>query len=210
MVLVRAEQCGTLHELLPEDFLLGDLPAGEIPTGEIPGEEIPAEEGRKGAKRGHLWGKSRKEALVQRILLENYRSYYRLAFRFVHQEADAMDIVQEGAYRAMLKASSLRDERLAGTWVYRIMINAAKEYLRKYKREYEQLGEEHAATVDGSADLELREALERLPVQERTLIILRYYEDKSLAEIADILKENLSTVKSRLYRTLEKLRRELS
>lgn len=52
--------------------------------------------------------KSKKEALIRKILLENYESYYRLAFRYVHQEADAMDIVQEGAYKAMLKANTLR------------------------------------------------------------------------------------------------------
>ena len=59
----------------------------------------------------------------------------------------------------MLKASSLRDESLAGTWVYRIMINTAKEYLRKYKREYEQLEEESEAAADESIDLDLREAV---------------------------------------------------
>mgnify|MGYP002508889713 FL=1 len=57
--------------------------------------------------------------------------------------------------------------------------------------------------------MDLREAVDKLPMQEKTLIVLRFYEDKPLAEIADILQENLSTVKSRLYRTLEKLRKEL-
>lgn len=72
--------------------------------------------------------RNRKEALIRSILLKNYQSYYRLAYSYVHQEADAMDIVQEGAYKAMLKAGSLREERYAGTWVYRIMINTAKDY----------------------------------------------------------------------------------
>lgn len=53
--------------------------------------------------------RSRKEAVIRSVLLENYQSYYRLAFSYVHQEADAMDIVQEGAYKAMAKAASLRD-----------------------------------------------------------------------------------------------------
>lgn len=155
--------------------------------------------------------RNRKEALVRSILLENYESYYRLAFSYVHQEADAMDIVQEGACKALAKARSLREENLAGTWIYRIMINTAKDYLKKYERERETLREEIAAAPEGKeADPELQEALDRLPIQEKTLIILRFYEDKSLSEIAEILQENLSTVKSRLYRTLEKLRRELA
>ena len=154
--------------------------------------------------------RNRKEALVRSILLENYESYYRLAFSYVHQEADAMDIVQEGACKAMAKARSLREESFAGTWVYRIMINTAKEQLKKYERERGTLREDMAAPEKNDVDLELREAVDRLPMQEKTLIILRFYEDKPLAEIAEILQENLNTVKSRLYRTLEKLRRELA
>ena len=154
--------------------------------------------------------RNRKEVLVRSILLENYESYYRLAFSYVHQEADAMDIVQEGACKAMAKARSLREERFAGTWVYRIMINTAKDYLKKYERERGTLRLDMAAPEKSGVDLELREAVDRLPMQEKTLIILRFYEDKPLAEIAEILQENLNTVKSRLYRTLEKLRRELA
>ena len=152
---------------------------------------------------------SKKGELIRNILLENYESYYRLAFSYVHQEADAMDIVQEGAYKAMLKADTLKNEKFAGTWVYRIIINEAKEYLRKNRKEYAEPGE-IPAEEERYGDLELKEAVDQLPAEERELIILRFYEDKPLSEIAEILQENLSTVKSRLYRTLDKLRRELT
>lgn len=154
--------------------------------------------------------RNRKEELVRSLLLENYQSYYKLAYGYVHHEADAMDIVQEGAYKAMLKANSLREERFAGTWIYRIMINSAKDYLKKYTHTYEELDETCGSTEADSSDFELRSAVDKLPIQERTLIILRFYEDKQLNEIAEILQENVNTVKSRLYRTLEKLRKELS
>lgn len=155
--------------------------------------------------------RNRKEPLVRSILLENYESYYRLAFSYVHQEADAMDIVQEGACKAMAKARSLREERFAGTWIYRIMINTAKDYLKRYEKEREILREDMVGTPEQKeADPELQEALDRLSMQEKMLIILRFYEDRPLSEIAEILQENLSTIKSRLYRTLDKLRRELT
>ncbi|MDE7018484.1 MAG: sigma-70 family RNA polymerase sigma factor [Lachnospiraceae bacterium] len=154
--------------------------------------------------------RSRKEALIRSILLENYESYYRLAFSYVHREADAMDIVQEGAYKAMLKANSLQEESFASTWVYRVMINTAKNYLKKYNREYEVLQEENVAAKEDCIEIDLQSAVEKLPLEEKTLIILRFYEDKTLSEIAQIFQENLSTVKSRLYRTLQKLRKELS
>lgn len=148
--------------------------------------------------------------MIRSILLENYESYYRLAFSYVHREADAMDIVQEGAYKAMLKANSLQEESFASTWVYRVMINTAKNYLKKYNREYEVLQEENVAANEDCIEIDLQSAVEKLPLEEKTLIILRFYEDKTLSEIAQILQENLSTVKSRLYRTLQKLRKELS
>lgn len=154
--------------------------------------------------------RSKKEALVRSILLENYESYYRLAYSYVHQEADAMDIVQEGAYRAMLRAGSIKEESFAATWVYRIMINTAKNYVKKYSKRLEAWQEEQVSATEDELDIDLKNAVEKLPLQEKTLIILRFYEDKPLAEIAQILEENLSTVKSRLYRTLEKLRKELS
>ena len=76
-------------------------------------------------------------------------------------------------------------------------INKELRLLRQQRRKY----------LHG--DLELKEAVDQLPAEERELIILRFYEDKQLSEIAEILQENLSTVKSRLYRTLRKLREEL-
>lgn len=162
----------------------------------------------RGAERSKRMRSSREET-VRKVLLDNYRQYYRLAYSYTHREADAMDVVQEGAYKAMLKANTLREEHLAETWIYRIMINAAKEHLRKYGTAYEELDEEHISGRD-CPDVELRAVVDGLPIQERTLIILRFYEDKTLDEMADILKLNVNTVKSRLYRTLEKLRRELS
>ena len=59
-------------------------------------------------------------------------------------------------------------------------------------------------------DMDLEKALDKLQESEKALIILRYYEDKQLGEIAEIFQENLNTIKSRLYRTLKKLREELS
>ena len=57
--------------------------------------------------------------------------------------------------------------------------------------------------------LDLKSAVERLLPEERILIVLRFFEDKKLEEIAEICGETLSTIKSRLYRTLKKLRLDL-
>ena len=154
--------------------------------------------------------KNSRELLIEKLLIENYEKYYRLAFSYVHNEADAMDIVQEGAYKAMLKWESLEREDFAETWIYRIMLNEIFSMLRKRTRNEESMADpdclEEIPAETPVDSLSLREALDRLPPKEKALVELRYFEDLKLEEIAGILDENLSTVKSRLYRTLQKLR----
>ena len=58
-----------------------------------------------------------KEALVQECLMKHYEKYYRIAYSYTFQEQDAMDIVQEGAYRAILKSDSLKNPEYADTWI---------------------------------------------------------------------------------------------
>lgn len=64
-----------------------------------------------------------KEQKIEELLLENYNRYYRLAYSYVHNEADAADIVQNGAYKAIRNSDSLKNVEYAQTWIYRIMLN---------------------------------------------------------------------------------------
>ena len=79
----------------------------------------------------------KKEQAVERALTEGYEKYYRLAYSYVHNEADALDIVQEAAYKAILKSDSLKEPQYVETWVYRIVINEACSFLRSRRTERE-------------------------------------------------------------------------
>lgn len=149
------------------------------------------------------------DELIQKNLTENYHNYYRLAYSYVHNEADAMDIVQEGAYKAILKSSQLQNPEYLGTWIYRIMVNEALSLLRKNKSPYEELTDNLSTTVDCYEDLDLKSAIERLGEPDGTIIKLRFYEDMKLEQIAAVIDENINTVKSRLYRSLKRLRLSL-
>ena len=74
-----------------------------------------------------------KEALIHEQLIKNYEKYYRIAYSYTFQEQDAMDIVQEAAYRAILKSESLRNPEYADTWICRIIKNEAVRFLERYK-----------------------------------------------------------------------------
>lgn len=151
-----------------------------------------------------------KEKTVEEVLLENYDRYYRLAYSYVHNEADALDIVQNGAYKAILKSDTLQKKEYAATWVYRIMLNEIFTFCKKR----EQLTFSEIPIEEGREDtyenLDLKAAIETLSEEEKTVVRLRYFEDMKLDEIAEILNENISTVKSRLYRCMKKLRVELA
>lgn len=150
--------------------------------------------------------KKDKEMLVEEILLKNYDKYYRIAFGYVHEEQDALDIVQEGAYKAIFNAKKLKNEKFADTWICRIIMNEAVEYLRKNKRYFEDIETCTTGKEETYEDTDLREAMEKLSTKEKTVVMLRYFEDMSLEQVAQMVDENISTVKSRLYRALGKLK----
>ena len=151
----------------------------------------------------------KKRDVIEQMLLENYNKYYRLACSYVHNDADAGDIVQNGAYKAILNSNKLKNIEFAETWIYRIMMN---EIFAKY-REKENVPLEEISFEQGKEDkyenVDLQKAMESLEKEDRTVVVLRYYEDMKLEDIAKILNENLSTVKSRLYRSMRKLKLQL-
>lgn len=139
------------------------------------------------------------ESIINEMLLKNYDKYYRIALGYVRREEDAMDVVQEGAYKAIYHAKGLKEQEYADTWICRIMINEALELLRRDRKDYEVISEYEQGEEAVYEDIDLRNAIDQLLEQERTVVVLRYFEDMSLEQVAHVTGENLNTVKSRLY-----------
>ncbi|MFR5314184.1 MAG: RNA polymerase sigma factor [Clostridia bacterium] len=106
----------------------------------------------------------------------------------------------------------LREEKYLETWIYRIAINESLKYLKKQKNEpifniqdYE-ISSEEFENKDITDVMGLYKAIDSLKPKLKTVIILRFFEDKSLAEISKITNSNLSTVKTRLYKALKELK----
>ena len=155
-------------------------------------------------------GKDKKEHKIEQLLLENYNSYYRLAYSYVHNESDACDIVQNGAYRAILHSDTLRQEKYAATWIYRIMLNEIFRFVKKEQPLSLDVVEAEQGKEDTYENIDLQRALDMLPKEDKAVIELKYFEDMKLTEIAEVLNENVNTIKSRLYRGLKKLRVEFA
>lgn len=142
--------------------------------------------------------------------LEQYEQFYRLAYSYVKNADDAMDIVQESVCKALAAKKNLHSEQYLRTWCYRIVINTAIDLLRKKKKE--SIGvEEYLLSEGGENDtnyenIEVMEILAKLKESDRVVLILRYFEDMKLEDIALVTGEKVSTIKSRLYRALKQLR----
>ena len=135
---------------------------------------------------------------------------YRLAYSYVRNADDALDIVQESIYKGISSLDSLKDFSAIKTWFYRIVVNTSLDFIRKRNREIlvdaKYLLTNDSGDVDSYADIDLERALDNLPDMYRIIIILRYFEDLKINEIAKVLDININTIKTRLYRGLELLR----
>ena len=150
------------------------------------------------------------EELISKQLLEDYDRLYRVAFSYVHNQEDAMDIVQESAYKAIKSSHKVREASYVSSWIYRIVINTSLDFIKKNKKVVVGVEEYMGKYVDKYTDFDLENTLNALDEKERTVIVLRFFEDMKLSEIAKITEENINTVKTRLYRALDKLKVELN
>ncbi|MBR1852601.1 MAG: RNA polymerase sigma factor [Lachnospiraceae bacterium] len=151
-----------------------------------------------------------KELFLQKVL-DAEETLFHVSFSILHNEADCADAVQEAILKAYDNHDKLRDEALFKTWLVRIVINECYAMRRSAKRftsyaDYEnneQASLSHADTLGKyirEEYLDLYEAIEKLNDKERLCVTLFYFEDCSIAEIANILHIPEGTVKSRLNR----------
>jgi len=131
---------------------------------------------------------------------------WRISYLTLQNPADCDDAVQEALLRAWANRRRLRDERLFETWLVRILINCARDILRK-RRAVQPLDEN--LTAAEPEDAKLRDALCALDVKYRLPIVLHHLEGYNLDECAAMLGLPVSTVKWRLYAARKQLRSQL-
>jgi RNA polymerase sigma-70 factor, ECF subfamily len=135
---------------------------------------------------------------------------YRLSYAIVGDEADARDATQETFVAAWRKIRSLRDGDRFEAWLQRIAVNAARMTLRaRRRRRVREIPSGDVAAIAAAADRAtqpsradadiLATVLDRLPLDQRTILILHHLEGHAIAELAEILEVPVGTVKSRLH-----------
>lgn len=153
------------------------------------------------------------EKIVTNYIIDNKEKYYRLAYSYVKNPDDTLDIVQESIYKALSSINKLKNPDYINTWFYRIVVNTSLDHLRKQKKidvvDEVTLENYSDGIHDNYQNVDLLRALDDLPVDYRSIIVLRYFEGLKIEEIANVLNENVNTIKTRLYSALKKLKIKL-
>ena len=141
--------------------------------------------------------------------IENHSDkFYRLAFSYMKNEHDALDVVQDAVYKGIKSYDQLKNKEHYKTWLYRIVVNTALTHLKKNKRVVlvDYLHDEEDKSIDLDRYIDLHEAIGNLKEEHRMIIQLRYFADLKIEDISKIMKMNINTVKTKLYSALSVLR----
>jgi RNA polymerase sigma-70 factor (ECF subfamily) len=153
---------------------------------------------------------------------------YHMAFRMLGSRQEAEDVVQEAFLRVYRNLDRYDEGMKFSTWIYRIATNLCIDRLRKRKATYSLDAEstEHEG-LDGYAVIPsddrtpesemllsetqriVRQAIDTLPAKYKSVMVLRYLHDLSLQEIGEVLDMPVTTVKTRVHRGREYLRKKL-
>lgn len=165
------------------------------------GEELSTEETVRAAQQGDA-------GAFQQLLSADRHRLYSIAYAYLKNETDALEAIQETTCRAYMRLGKLKEPRYFHTWFIRILINyCIDEQKRKRKMlPLFQLPEPLAADLALDDKLRLEMAIDQLAPNLRHIIILKYYEDMTLTEIASLLEKPEGTVKTWLNKALKELR----
>lgn len=146
-----------------------------------------------------------------RLVLECEETLYKVSMSMLRNEKDCEDAVQTAILTAYEKLNTLKNEEYFKTWIVRILINACNKQLNSRKKivdikDYQNISETSNFSPE---ELEVRLAVEKLPLKIRQVVVLYYTEGFSVKDIKDILKIPEGTVKSRLSKGRELLKLEL-
>ena len=137
-----------------------------------------------------------------------------LAYLLTGDRALAEDLMQEAFVRIAARFRHIRDPAAFGTYLRRTVINLANSHFRRRALERHHLQGDLRSEESVEADLEggltLRDAIFRLPIRQRTALVLRFYEDLPEREIAELLRCRTGAVKQLVFRAMQSLRRDLA
>jgi RNA polymerase sigma-70 factor (ECF subfamily) len=154
------------------------------------------------------------------LVLRHQKAVHRVCYRFTGNAEDAADLTQDVFVRAYRSLPKFRGTSAFSTWLYRIAVNVCLSFKASRKNRSEEWDETHDVAAEGpSVEDELdgkrsarliRTALEALPEKQRLTVIMKILEERTHAEVAEILGSSVGTVKANLFFAIRNLRKHLA
>jgi RNA polymerase sigma-70 factor (ECF subfamily) len=164
--------------------------------------------------------------LAMELIVKRWeRNMYSLAIRMLLNREDAEDATQEIFLKIFTKIHTFNGNSSFKTWLYSVALNLISDYRRKKNRKHQVL--DYEVVVDDVEEIKslnqkthdpyeetnkkqslniLKTSISKLPEKQRTVLVLKEYNELTFEEIADVIRCPVSTVKSRLYKGLENLK----
>jgi len=157
---------------------------------------------------------------IEMLVRQNETGVFRLALSIVGDPAEANEITQETFISALRSLASYQEKKSFKAWLYTIALNHSRSMLRKrqslarletilnsiFRIEHQKQVLPEDAVIQNEKEVILWESLNQLDEKFRTVVVLRYFHELSIAEISEILSINEGTIHSRLHSAREKLR----
>ncbi|MEK5445638.1 MULTISPECIES: sigma-70 family RNA polymerase sigma factor [Paenibacillus] len=151
---------------------------------------------------------SSEEARFYESVMEHSARLYQIAYSYLGNRNDALEAVQESTCRAWIKRKTLKDPGAFKAWIIRILIYVCIDEQRRRKRSVPTPDErmQERVMVQNNGRLEMRWALDQVKPKYRHVLLLKYYNDMTLGEIAVLLNKPEGTVKTWQHKGLKQLR----
>lgn len=168
---------------------------------------------RKGIKSQMVKGRKQNiNPMIIQYITENQSKFYHFVYYYIHDRKAAMDIVYLSIIKAIRKYGKTADKDAFQIMLYRILVRKSIKYMEKYRLKNSYLSEdleeilELPDNIQKEEGYELFQKINYLSWEEKLIIMLRYYQNFRLEEIAAITDLNRSTIKFRLYKGLNQLK----
>lgn len=151
------------------------------------------------------------EKAFEYLMNINKEGLYRTAFAYVKNEQDALDILQDTVYKAYISMDKLKEPKYFKTWLTRIIINNSINFMNKNKKIVyiiDDMKNDSNYYEENRIDekLDMLNSIEKLEEKCKTVIVLKYFQDLTIAEISHVLDCPIGTIKTYLNKGLNKLR----
>lgn len=154
------------------------------------------------------------EGAFETLLQQESKKLYYVAMSYMHHKEDALDAVQETACQAYLSIHQVKKPKYFSTWLVKILIRECYKLLKKKQRtvpfEEELIEEKFSKEFPvNTREVRLAEALGRLDHSQQTAILLFYYHDFPIKQIAEVMEKPEGTIKTYLHRGKLALKKQM-